>query len=439
MFKRTASHIQFMALSCLLLSSPAWAQWISVLPDKPAGIYDVGQHVHWTVMAKDVSDTVSYTVAPNQGVVTANGSLDLSKGPATFETTFDVPSTVLIKVTGHTADGKEIVGTGGAVAGVDQIVPSAPRPKDFDAFWDAKIKELSAVPVDAKLTPADAGRAGVTYEKITMNNIRGTHIEGQIARPEKGDKFPAVLIVQWAGVYALQKSWVTDRAANGWLALDISAHDLPIDEPASFYKQQFDGPLKNYWAIGNDNRETSYFLRMYLSCYRAAEYLKSRSDWDGKTIIVMGGSQGGMQTLMIAGLDPIFTAAMAEVPAGCDMLGPAIGRRGGWPQWYDWTKGIDFHQPDNAAKVHEASRYFDVINFASRIKCPVLIGAGLIDETVPAAGVIAEFNEIKSPKELVLLPTGAHQDENHSHAAYSKRLWNSWLPTLVKGQPAPVQ
>ena len=48
--------------------------------------------------------------------------------------------------------------------------------------------------------------------------------------------------------------------------LNINAHDLPIDQPTEFYKQQAAGPLKNYPYIGNDDREKSYFLRMYLSC-----------------------------------------------------------------------------------------------------------------------------------------------------------------------------
>lgn len=57
----------------------------------------------------------------------------------------------------------------------------------------------------------------------------------------------------------MQKGWVGDRAAEGWLALNINAHDLPIDESPQFYTAQNAGPLKDYPAIGNDDRETSYF------------------------------------------------------------------------------------------------------------------------------------------------------------------------------------
>ncbi|HWH71317.1 MAG TPA: acetylxylan esterase, partial [Candidatus Sulfotelmatobacter sp.] len=199
-----------------------------------------------------------------------------------------------------------------------------------------------------------------------------------------------------------------------------------------FYQQQSKGALKDYAAIGNDNRDTSYFLRMYLSCYRAAQYLAERPDWDGKTLVVAGTSQGGQQTLMTAGLHPRITAALACVPAGCDMTGPQVGRSPGWPAWFYKTEGKD------PAKVIEASRYYDDVNFASRITCPVLVGIGLVDETCPPAGILAAINQTKGPKEILLLPRSDHQGKNNTQAAYYER-FNAWLNALQQGKPAPVK
>ena len=317
----------------------------------------------------------------------------------------------------------------GGAGAPDQIQPSAPPPEDFDEFWKQKLAELSAVPPNPKLTPRESDKPGVDYWHVTLHNIRGTHVRGQLARPGTGDKHPALLIVQWAGVYPLEKRWVIDRAGDGWLALNISAHDIPIDEPPEFYKRQLEGPLKEYWSIGNDDRDTSYFLRMYLACYRAADYLASRDDWDGKTLVVLGDSQGGQQSLVTAALHPKITAAIAGIPAGCDMLGP----KAGWPQWNRSTAGKD------AAKVRNASRYFDVVNFAPRIKCPVLISAGLDDDVCPPEGILAAANQIKSPKEVILMPGAGHEEVDGNHAAYKKRCWEEWLPTLQRGKPAPVK
>ncbi len=122
-------------------------------------------------------------------------------------------------------------------------------------------------------------------------------------------------------MYPLQPDWIRWHARNGWLALNISAHDLPIDKPAEFYSEKASKELNDYPGIGNDDRETSYFLPMFLSCRRAVDYLTQREDWDGKSLVVHGGSQGGYQAIVTAGIHPAVTAMAANVPAGCDHTG----------------------------------------------------------------------------------------------------------------------
>jgi cephalosporin-C deacetylase-like acetyl esterase len=266
-----------------------------------------------------------------------------------------------------------------------------------------------------------------------MDNIKGSHVYGQIAKPAREGKFPALLIVQYAGVYGLPKDNVVRGAGQGWLALNIMAHDLPFDESEAFYKEKSQKELNNYMAIGNTDRETSYFLRMYLGCYRAAEYLVTRDDWDGRTLVVMGTSQGGQQTLVTAGLHPKITAMIANVPAGCDVTGQKVGRAIGFPYWANEAKN------KKNEKIVEVGRYFDACNFATRIKCPALVALGLIDQTCPPAGVYAAFNQIKGPKEVVVMPLSDHQGKRpNAQAAFYARS-EAWLRALVKGDAAPVK
>lgn len=411
-------------------------QQFVILPDRPDGVYAVGETARWQIEwdGDDAPTKASYAVRKGGLTELAQGDLSFHEGKAAVEHKFESPGTVLVNVTWKPNEGdrrQRVVG--GAVAAPDQIKLSAPCPADFDTFWTDQVTELQAIPANPVLTKSESNKPSVDYWKITMDNIRGTRINGQLARPTTGDKFPALLIVQWAGVYGLQQGWVTDRAEEGWLALNIMPHDLPIDEPPEYYREQSRGELSNYWAIGNDDRDSSYFLRMYLSCYRAAEYLSGRDDWNGETLVVMGDSQGGQQTLMTAGFHPRITAALALVPAGADMLGPEAGRKGGWPQWFDQVGEKD------AAKVHEASRYYDVANFASRITCPVLVGVGLLDETCPPEGILAAVNQIHSPLEVLILPESGHQNRNGSQKPFQERQYGAWLPALRDGKSAPVQ
>lgn len=421
---------------------------MTVTCDDADGIVDVGQKVTWTIAAQPGTTKVRYSL--KRGGMTEIAAGPLEGESPTVVAVADAPGTLFLEVRATDANGADAKALGGVAIDPAKITPAAPRPDDFDQFWSDKLTELAAVPINAQVTevdpttlPAPATLPATTratsapttspdvgYFQVTLDNIRGTHVRGQLARPRAGETFPAILIVQWAGVYPLQPNWVRDRAAEGWLALNVSAHDLPITEPPSFYKEQDAGPLKGYSARGNTDRDASYFLRMYLGTARAIDYLKTRPDWDGKTLVVMGSSQGGMQTFVAAGLRPDdVTAAIANVPAGGDMLAQDAGRLPGWPGWVRWSGNAP------KEKVREAARYYDIANFASRIKCPILVGLGLVDETCPPSSVYAAANQVTSPKEIVAMPTSGHMA---SHAELWKRA-AVWQAALVKGQPAPVQ
>ena len=241
----------------------AQAQTITITANHENGVYQKGETVDWQIKWNGVVDfTEPVTYSIKQGGLTeiGKGTLNLNSGNAHVIMKLNAPGTLLLEVKTNTVDAKQIRALGGIAISPNQIKASAKRPKDFDAFWKAKIEELNKVPAEPLLESMDSGKPNVSYWHITMNNIRGTHIQGQLARPSVGTKRPALLIVQWAGVYALQKNWVTDRANEGWLVLNIEAHDIPIDKPEPFYRDLSSGALRNYPAIGNEDRETSYFL-----------------------------------------------------------------------------------------------------------------------------------------------------------------------------------
>ena len=83
------------------------------------------------------------------GPRSATARSKLVDGRAELKASLDVPGTLLAHFAATSADGKEHKATGGAIVAPDEIEASAPRPEDFDAFWDAKIKEIAAVPFNA--------------------------------------------------------------------------------------------------------------------------------------------------------------------------------------------------------------------------------------------------------------------------------------------------
>jgi cephalosporin-C deacetylase-like acetyl esterase/lysophospholipase L1-like esterase len=423
------------------------AQELTFAPYNKTGIYKIGEKVGWTVAFPEGTTLpmakYTYALKKNNFDVIKSGELDLSSGKTDIEISTNEPAMLYLQLTPEastesaaTDSNKEtedkspsdrrrraVIAAGAAVAPT-QLRPSVERPADFDEFWNTKIKTLREIPENTELTPGDSGKPDVEYATIKMDHINGAHVYGQLAKPKREGKFPALVIFQWASPpYPLQKSWVTNHAASGWLTLNIEPHDVLPDQPQSYY-DALPSAIKNYQTIGNDDRDKSYFLQMYLADYRAVDYIAGRPDWDGKTLVVMGTSMGGQQSLCVAGLHPQITHLIVDEPAGCDTNGPLHGRQSGYPNF-----------PSRNSKIMETALYFDAVNFAPRIKGKCLVAMGFVDTTAPPAGIWTAFNQIAGPKEAVPMIDSPHNNlaTPAQQRPYTQRS-AEWLNALVRGE-----
>lgn len=319
----------------------------------------------------------------------------------------------------------------GKVVRAGDLRAGLPRPDDFDAFWDDQLRRLAATPPAAQERPGDRSRPGVEHRHLRLALPDAAGMECQLAVPTGSGKHPAVVLFQYAGVYRLPPGIVTGRAAEGWLALNVNAHDLPLDRSEAFYAAQAEGQLRDYPRIGHGARETSYFLRMVLACRRAIEQVVAHPSWDGKTVVVLGTSQGGLQSIAAAALHPAVSAVIISVPAGCDTAALEAGRPLSWPYW---LKGVD---PEARAAVLRTSRYFDPTHFAPRVKCPVLLGVGLLDNTARPEGVLLMASQLGGPCEQVLMDDADHKGSHGTFGPFRARE-RAWLAALREGRAPEV-
>jgi cephalosporin-C deacetylase len=74
--------------------------------------------------------------------------------------------------------------------------------------------------------------------------------------------------------------------------------------------------------------------------------------------------------------------------------------------------------PDSRQQVEETLAYFDGINLAHRITCPIIVSVGLQDSTCPPETGYAMFNAIaSSDKQIYGYDGHGHDANNHEHAA----------------------
>jgi cephalosporin-C deacetylase len=261
------------------------------------------------------------------------------------------------------------------------LQPSAPRPPDFEAFWLNKIQYLSITPMSAIVNPVKTEQAGVELSTVQVDCF-GSRMRGYVAKPIKLGRFPALTIYNDADVTMVDPKMVTDRAAQGWLAFNVASHDVMLNQPTAL--------PPNFAQIGNVNRETAYLLFMYLRDARAVDYICSRYDWDGQTLVLMGNGMGGHQALIAAGLRQQVSAVIAGQPTGADITGERVGRKPGFPNWL----------PADPRAMATAP-YFDVVNFTGRIRGSVLASVSFTDTNAPPAGIYVALNQVRGPREVI--------------------------------------
>jgi len=399
-----------LALGCAAALAAGTAPGLTIRTDRPDAVYGKGETVTFAIELAGRGEPVAQ--APLEVELSTNGFWDVERrqvalegGRAEVRATRPGPCVLWIRATYRPEDGQPLKAVAGCTFSPEEIQASMPAPEDFDAFWSAQKARVDAVPANAVLTPVPCPEEGYEIYAVTVDGVDGTKVTGYLAKPKGEGPFPGLLKFQWSGVYSLDPNWALNYARWGFLALNVNPHDIENGKPEQYYQELRRGRLRAYAHQGRESRETSYLVGMYLRGYRAAQYLTSRPDWDGRHLVATGSSMGGGQALAAAALSPQVTAVAVDVPAMCDHAAALAGRMPGWPKLVAMRGGV----PDPAQL--EASRYVDGVNFAGRITVPALVGTGFMDLTCPASSVLAAYNALPGPKRLVLSPLTGHSGE----------------------------
>lgn len=286
----------------------------------------------------------------------------------------------------------------------EKLQPYTQLPADFDQFWEKNLADAARCPMKYTIEPApEYATEKADCYLIKLQCFRpGSYIYGYLTRPKAPGKYPVVLCPPGAGIKTIKEpKRHIYYAEEGCIRLEMEIHGLNPKMSAEEFKE-ISSAFGNYLTNGLDNRNNYYMKKVYMSCVRAIDFLSSLSDWDGKNVIVQGGSQGGALALVTAGLDKRVTACVANHPALSDMAGYKAGRAGGYPHFFKNYQGMDTPE-----KIRTMA-YYDVVNFARRIKVPVYITWGYNDDTCPPTTSYIVYNVLDCPKEALITPINEH-------------------------------
>lgn len=317
-----------------------------------------------------------------------------------------------------TIQGQTYEGMATAAFSPSEIAPTQVDPHDFDAFWEAQVALLEEVPLELKKTLLpEKCTPGVNVYAVrftSRNHWREVPFYGILTEPAEPGSYPAVLRLPGAGVRPY--SGQVGLSERGVIALEIGIHGIPVTYyESSLYDDLRFGALSGYNTVNLDDPRRYYYQRVYLGCLRANDVLVNHPMWDGKNLVVCGGSQGGQLSIVTSALDKRVTGTVTNYPAYCDVTGYLHGRAGGWPHMFR-------EEMNRTEEKIRTTRYYDALNFARRLHAPISMAFGYNDVTCPPTSMQAAYNVITVEKELHLQLEMGHRPSREFNSLFTERI-----------------
>ena len=299
----------------------------------------------------------------------------------------------------------------------EDILPPLTKEADFKKFWDGSLARLAKVDPRYRLIhqPKLSKGPNNVYE-VRMRSYGDVRVGGWYEVPKSKGPHPAMIRVPGYGANMKPVNLFTDLIV---LSFNPRGHGNS--------QEDVKGKPGNYWIRGLDDKEGYYYQGAYLDCVRAIDFLCSRKEVDPPRIAVKGGSQGGGLSFSTAALDKRISLCIPHIPflTNWDLY----FKTSHWPEMNRWIEGKESRTWGSTLKT---LGYFDTMNMAPWVECPVFMGVGLQDAICPPVTNFAVYNRLKGKKECIVYPKAKHYVNKEFHSLAFK-----WMRRHFGLDPVP--
>ena len=304
---------------------------------------------------------------------------------------------------------------------LEAFTTSVTCPDDFDEFWGGILAQLGQEPLEASAThdPLRSNEDVKVYQ-ASYRSLDGLDIFGWYSVPTMGEgPFPAILVLPG---YKSEPTLRRDWGRKGVAVLSVAVRGkLPSSA-------QFNPGYPGLLTYGIDSRETYSYRGVISDCSRGVDFLLSRSEIDSDQIFCCGSSQGGGLTLATAGIRSEIKGGVSGYPFLC-CYPESMQMFRSYP--YDELSRYVRAHPERESQMLGTLRYFDGVNFATRIKCPMVVGIALEDEVCPPETSYAAYDRLAGERELWLFP-----ESGHGNAHDYPKQETAWLERRIAASKA---
>jgi cephalosporin-C deacetylase len=282
----------------------------------------------------------------------------------------------------------------------EQISSPYSKPADFDAFWAHSKAELAKVKPEFKCTEMpDSNKDGRRVFLVEMKSLGGLTVRGWLTEPKQRDKNHKFVVLLGLPGYQvnLKPLYGTDP--------DVAILSLNIRGQGNS-KDVINVRRETYITLNIEDKN-KYILRgAIMDCIRAVDFIYTRPELRHDNILAVGGSLGGYLAIATSSLDKRISFCSAANPILSDVRN--LVHEVDWP-FIDIRKYVDTRPGLTFDKMLSNMDYFDAKNFATSLKCPTLVGMGLVDNIAPPNNVYTLYNIIPSDKHLIVFRDLGHE------------------------------
>lgn len=291
-----------------------------------------------------------------------------------------------------------------------QYKPELTRQEDFEDFWTKTLTKERSHDIGAEYTEIHYPVAGVRVYDIHYRGCEGQKVRGWYLMPAHANSQNKVPVLMHFSGYTWGRGYPSQYmvwALQGYAVLAIDNRGQAGTTPDNRHYSH--GAAPGWFTKGILDKEEYYYKGVYVDAVRALDFLETRPEVDMKKIGLMGGSQGGGTALAVAALDNRPAYAMITFPFMCN-LERAFNVSAEKP-YMELTEYFKLFDPEmkTKEKVFETLSYFDMMNHAQNIKCPVLMAIALMDPICLASTVFAAYNHMNCHKECFIYPLHGHE------------------------------
>jgi len=282
----------------------------------------------------------------------------------------------------------------------DEIKSAFAKPADFDSFWANAKAELVKVKPQFKVTEDPSQNTdNRRVFLIEMKSLDNLTIRGWMTVPKNSNKNKQFSVLLGLPGYQVSLKPIVGR--------DDDLVIITLNTRGQGNSRDVIHTERDAFISYNIEDRDKYVMRgVIMDCVRAVDFIYSRKELRHDQILATGGSMGGYLAIALAALDNRVTICSAQNPILSDVHN-LVGTVE-WPikdirKYVAGKPGVTFEQ------VLHNMEYYDTKNFATDIKCPILLGLGLLDPYVPPGNGFAVYNSLNTNKKVMVFKDLGHE------------------------------